>query len=335
MKWINSLFFKLVAVSACALLPAAVVHADNDSVSILFAGDVVLDGTPGKMIAEGKDPFHAFASLFKTTDIRVVNLECVVATTGDAADKNFTFRAHPRTLAVLKQHVDAVSIANNHSGDFGRAAFQEMLGLLDQQQLLRFGGGSNLREAHTPLIIEKKGLRIALLGYNEFMPRSFEAEAQAAGVAWSEDEQVIADIRQARQHYHADLVIPFMHWGWENDKVSVPRQRQLARKMIDAGADAVIGGHPHVIQDVEHYQGKPIIYSLGNFVMDELDNEPQTRGWVLRLQLDKKGVLAWNTRLAKIDDNGVPHPVPTASTACWKREGADAGKIGSCSNAID
>ncbi|MFZ6657555.1 CapA family protein [Undibacterium sp. TJN19] len=330
MKNKNKLFVLLAVLGICSLMHARV-QAD-DSVSMLFAGDVVLDGKPGKMIADGKDPFFAVAHLFKNADIRVVNLECVVATIGEPADKNFTFRAHPRTLTALKQHVDAVSIANNHSGDFGRAAFEQMLGLLDQQQIQHFGGGRNLREAHTPLIIEKKGLRIALLGYDEFMPRSFEAEAQAAGVAWSEDTQVVSDIKQARQLYHADLVIPFMHWGWENDKVAVPRQRQLARLMIDAGADAVIGSHPHVIQDVEHYQGKPIIYSLGNFVMDELDNEPQTRGWILRLQLDKKGVITWQTRLVNIDDEGVPHPVPTANTACWNRQDS---KLGLCSNAAD
>ncbi|MBI3286120.1 MAG: CapA family protein [Burkholderiales bacterium] len=308
--------------AAAALLAAFSITAANagdDSVSLLFAGDVVLDGKPGQMIAEGRDPFAAFAGIFKNADVRIVNLECVVATSGVAADKNYTFRAHPRTLSTLKRHVDAVAIANNHSGDFGRGAFSEMLGLLDGQQVQHFGGGNNLQQAHTPLIVERKGLRIALLGYNEFMPRSFEAQAAAAGVAWSENEQVVADIRQARSAYHADLVIPFMHWGWENETVSGPRQRQLARLMIDAGADAVIGGHPHVTQDVEIYRGKPVIYSLGNFVMDELDNEPQTRGWTVRLRVDKTGVRAWETRLAKIDADGIPRPVPDASTPCWQR----------------
>ncbi len=332
MKSLNSCIAGLLIFGSMALLSCASVHASDHSVSLLLAGDVVLDGKPGQMIAEGKDPFTSFAKLFQDTDIRVVNLECVVATTGSAADKNYTFRAHPRTLPILKRHVDAVSIANNHSGDFGRAAFEEMLTLLDQNHIGHFGGGKNLHEAHTPLIIEKKGLRIALLGYNEFMPRSFEAEAQAAGVAWSENEQVALDIHNARSQYHADLVIPFMHWGWENDKVAVERQRQLARLMIDAGADAVIGGHPHVIQDVDNYKGKPIIYSLGNFVMDSLDNEPQTRGWVIRLELDEKGVIAWNTTLAKIDDDGVPHQVPATASACWKRQD---GKLAQCSNSVD
>lgn len=314
------IFCCLCASIALVSSMANAARPDDETVSILFAGDIVLDGMPGKEVERGKDPFSAFSSIFANADIRIANLECVVATTGDAADKNFTFRAHPRTLGVLKRHFDAVTLANNHSGDFGRNAFKEMLDLLDQHKLGRFGGGHTLREAHVPLIIERKGLRIALLGYDEFMPRSFEADTNAAGVAWSEDEQVVSDIKDARLHYKADLVIPFMHWGWENELTAGNRQRQLARIMIDAGADAVIGTHPHVVQDVEHYQGKPIIYSIGNFMMDALDNDAQTKGWVLRLKMTRQGVQSWETRLAKISPEGIPSPVPEAQTPCWDKK---------------
>jgi len=295
------------------------------SVSLVFAGDIVLDDTAGEMIQRGEDPFASFTDVFKNADIRLGNLECVVATVGSAGDKNFTFRAHPRALPVLKRHFDALALANNHSGDFGREAFAEMLGLLKGAQLGQFGGGHNLSEAHTSLILERKGLRIALLGYNEFMPRSFEADHNAPGVAWSEDEQVVADIRKARTFYEADLVIPVMHWGWENELTSNARQRQLARLMIDAGADVVIGAHPHVTQEIEHYQGKPIIYSVGNFVMKETDNNRQRQGWVLRLQLDKLGVQSFDTRVAAISMDGIPSLDNTATSPCWRRgQGAPA-----------
>ncbi|MEB0032275.1 CapA family protein [Undibacterium sp. RTI2.1] len=314
------IFFAMVAgLAFCNPCWAKDKSPEDGLVSILFVGDIVLDGKPGKMIEDGRDPFADFAPILANADIRIGNLECVVATVGNPVDKNFNFRAHPRSLAVLKRHFDAVGIANNHSGDFGREAFREMLGLLDQQKIPHFGGGQNLPEAHKPLIIESKGLRIAFLAYNEFMPRSFEADAKAAGIAWSEDEQVVDDIRKARSVYKADLVIPFMHWGWENELLAGDRQRKLAHIMIKAGADAVIGGHPHVIQDVEHYQGKPIIYSIGNFMIDALDNEAQTKGWVVRLHVNRQGVQAWDTRLAKIDEDGIPHPVVDAQTSCWNR----------------
>ena len=295
-------------------------------IRLVFAGDTVLDDAPGALIARGADPFAEFAAVFAAADIRIANLECVVATVGSSGDKNFTFRAHPRVLPVLKTHFDAVALANNHSGDFGRAAFAQMLGLLRHSGLAQMGGGMNLREAHTPWIVERQGLRIAFLSYNEFMPRSFEADHNAPGVAWSEDEQVVDDIRKARQVHRADLVIPIMHWGWENELVANARQRQLARLMVEAGADAVIGGHPHVTQDIEHIQGKPVIYSVGNFVMKETDNANQRRGWVLRLDLDKHGVRGFDTLVTQIRMDGVPERDDRTASPCWQRGDAAVGQ---------
>jgi poly-gamma-glutamate synthesis protein (capsule biosynthesis protein) len=301
---------------------AASAEASNaePSVSIAFVGDIMLDESPGKTVKSGRDPFEFFASLLNTADIRVGNLECVVATTGTPEpDKPYTFRAHPRVLKLLQRHFDALSLANNHSGDYGPGAFGEMLDLLDRQKISYFGGGRNLAQAHTPLVIERNGLRIALLGYNEFFPRSFEADFDKPGIAWSEDEQVRLDIRTARTLYHADLVIPVMHWGWEHENLASSRQLQLARLMIDAGADAVVGGHPHVTQNVEQYQGKPIIYSLGNFVFDGFSDEDSNTGWLLRLEADRSGVRAWRTFVAHIDRKGTPHPVPQSAGLCWMK----------------
>lgn len=297
----------------------AVAPPDDASVSLVVVGDIMLATGPGRMVRRGGDPFAPFAPILAAADLRVGNLECVVATGGRAEPgKPFTFRAHPRTLKVVARHFDAVAVANNHSGDFGPAAFGEMLQRLERQGIGYFGGGRDLARAHRPWLIERRGLRIALLGYNEFFPRSFEAQPAKAGVAWSEDEQVRADIAAARSRDHADLVIPVMHWGWEHEPHASPRQRALARLMIDAGADAVIGGHPHVTQDVEQYQGKPIVYSLGNFVFDGFTDADNNTGWLLRLELDRQGVRRWQTIVAHIDRQGIPHPAP-APGFCWRR----------------
>jgi poly-gamma-glutamate synthesis protein (capsule biosynthesis protein) len=181
-----------------------------------------------------------------------------------------------------------------------------MLERLSAAGISYFGGGLNLRQAHRPLIVERKGIRIALLGYDDFFPRSFEAGPAYAGVAWAEDEQVAYDIRQARQQ--ADIVIPFMHWGQEHETRSNDRQRRLARLMIDAGADAVVGTHPHVVQDTDTYRGKPIFYSLGNFVFDGFSSPLNNTGWLLELDLTRQGVVSWKVRRALIDKQGSPHP---------------------------
>ncbi|NBT93271.1 MAG: CapA family protein, partial [Betaproteobacteria bacterium] len=226
--------------------PSAVRKAPADGpLSMVIVGDMMLEDGPMDAMRKGRDPFAAFASLFAGADIRIGNLECVVATVGRPEDdKPNVFRVHPRALKYLKRHFDAVGLANNHSGDFGPEAFAQMLGLLKKNNIGVYGGGMNLSEAHQPWIIERKGVRVAVLGYDEFQPRSFEADTDRPGVAWSEDAQVVRDIRAARTIHKADVVIPVMHWGWE-DPVANDRQRQLARLMIDAGADAVIGGHPH------------------------------------------------------------------------------------------
>jgi len=303
------LLFALAALLALAAAQAAPLR-------LVFVGDILLDDGPGQLIASGGDPFAPFAAELHEADFTIGNLECAIATDGKAVDKIFTFRADPRVLPLLKGRFDALAVANNHSGDYGKSAFLETLGHLDAAGIAYFGGGRDLAAAHAPLWITRQGLRIAVLNYNEFKPRSFEAGPEWPGIAWSEDSQVISDIRAARAA-GADLVIPFMHWGWEHEPADA-RQRQLAHRMIDAGAALVVGGHAHVTQGVEYYRGKLIVYSLGNFVFDGFDESPARRGWLLRLTLDRRGLIAWETRAAQIDDAGTPHPVPGALTPCGK-----------------
>lgn len=110
-----------------------------------------------------------------------------------------------------------------------------------------------------------------------------------------------------------------MHWGWENQRAPSERQRALARLMIDAGADAVVGGHPHVTQGADLHRGRPIVWSLGNFVFDGFDAEAARTGWLLRLTLDRDGVVEWDTIAARIDDAGTPEPAPADVTPCGRR----------------
>lgn len=315
----------------CALLLAAGT-ASAEPVRLVFAGDVMLDDGPGRTIAAGGDPLAPFAPFLRDADYTIGNLECPIATGGKAIDnKIYTFRAHPRVLSVLRGRFDALAVANNHAGDYGRAAFVETLAHLEAAGIRPVGGGRDLAAAHAPLWIARGGLRIAVLAYNEFKPRAFEAGPDWPGVAWSEDSQVIADIRAARAA-GADLVIPFMHWGWEREPVPGERQRQLARAMIDAGADVVVGGHPHVTQGAEYYRGRLIVYSLGNFVFDGFESPEARRGWLLRLTLDRDGLRAWDTLAAQMDEAGTPHPVPGALTPCGPAGTPRDGAVAQCPN---
>jgi poly-gamma-glutamate synthesis protein (capsule biosynthesis protein) len=308
--------FRILTLSL-ALVLAPPLFAREKTVDISFVGDVMVAEEPGALIASGKDPFAGVAKYLTSKSLRIANLECVVATKGTAEIKPFTFRAEPRTIPAIARYFDGVSVANNHSGDFGKDAFAEQLDLLEAAHLPYFGGGRDLAAAHRPWVVERNGIRIAFLGYVEFKPRSFEASATRPGVAWSgEDEQVLRDIRAARAEYRANLVIPVMHWGWEDEGTPSERQRVFARLMLDAGADMVVGGHPHVTQGAEIYKGKPIIYSLGNFLFNGFDTEATTTGWLLEAKAGPSGVHSWRTHVVRLAANGVPRLEENASSPC-------------------
>ena len=279
---------------------------------MIFVGDIMVahDEETGKLIERGVDPFEPCADLLKNADVTIGNLECVVAEKGERVKKPYNFRADPRCIPLLKKHFTAFSVANNHSGDFGKAAFVEQCDRLEAAGMPYFGGGRNKADAHKPWIVDRHGVRIALLGYCEVYLKSFQAEEDVPGVAWSEhDDEVLADIRTARKKYKADVVIPFMHWGDEHDPPT-DREKSFARKMIDAGADVIVGAHPHVTQGAEYYKGHLIVYSLGNFLFNGFKDPDNLTGWALKLTVNKK---AWSpgTRVVlRLDKHGVPHPDP-------------------------
>ena len=147
----------------------------TDKVTMIFVGDIMVahDEETGKLIERGVDPFEPCADLLKNADITIGNLECVVAEKGERVKKPYNFRADPRCIPLLKQHFTAFSVANNHSGDFGKAAFVEQCDRLEAAHIPYFGGGRNKADAHKPWIIDRHGVRIALLGYCEVYSEVF------------------------------------------------------------------------------------------------------------------------------------------------------------------
>jgi poly-gamma-glutamate capsule biosynthesis protein CapA/YwtB (metallophosphatase superfamily) len=292
---------------AISLLPAEVA-AENHPVSILFVGDIMLDGGPGHLITNGGDPFAQVAPWLRGSDLTIGNLECAVVDAGEAVYKPFTFKGPKAALPLLKKYFSAVSLANNHSGDWGKVGFASELTLLRETKLPWFGGGSNVREAHQPLILTSRGRRIAMLGYNDFQPRSFAASHNSPGTAWLVEREVVKDIRAARAELKADLVLLFLHWGNELEPAASPEQQLLARRLIDHGADAIIGSHSHVTQGIEWYQGHPVVYSLGNFVFDYFPNDPPVwRGWMVKLTFGDGTKPELEKYTVELDPRGVPH----------------------------
>ncbi|MBI1348245.1 CapA family protein [bacterium] len=309
---------RIACVLACALVVCGTVtsptRADDATpaspVRLLFAGDVMLDGGPGHAITKGIDPFADFAAQLQAADFAICNLECVISDRGRVAHKPYTFRGAQGSLPLLKRHFDAVSVANNHALDFGIDGFAAQLELQKSNGLPFFGGGATLEEARRPLILTKNGCRIALLGYNEFLSEDYAATPNQAGIAPFDMTMIIADIRRAREIDQAHIVIPYVHWGTELEPEPEPVQHQWARQMIDAGASAVVGSHPHVTQTVEIYRGKPIIYSLGNFVFDYFPGDPPTWvGWLAELTVSTSGSVDLDLTAFEIDPVGIPRRI--------------------------
>lgn len=289
----------------CIVLSAEAAASEGD-VRIVFAGDIMLDGGPGHIVTLGGDPFASVASVLGDADLTLGNLECAIVKEGHAVDKPFTFRGPQSSLPLLKQHFSAVSLANNHSGDWGKHGFATELELLRETGLPWFGGGVNEREAHRPLVLTAAGKRIAFLGYNDYPPRSFAAGPSTPGTAWLVERDAIRDIQLARKQ--ADFVVLFVHWGEDLEPEVTAQQKKSGHALIDAGADAVIGGHPHLIQDVEWYKDKPIVYSIGNFVFDYFPYDPAVwKAWIVRLTLSKTSRPGVEKFDVELDPAGIPH----------------------------
>jgi poly-gamma-glutamate capsule biosynthesis protein CapA/YwtB (metallophosphatase superfamily) len=309
--------FLILACISVALVAPRTLLADDESVSVLFVGDVMLDGGPGHIVTNGGDPFADVASVLGSADLTIANLECAIVKTGHAVDKPYTFRGPQQALPLLKRYFSAVSLANNHSGDWGKKGFSSELELLNESELPYFGGGANLRTAHQPVVLTAKGRRIALLGYNDFPPRAFAAGPSSPGTAWLVEKDVVRDLKDARAQ--ADIVLLFLHWGEELEPQETPEQQALAHRLIDAGADAIVGAHPHVTQSIEWYKDRPIVYSLGNFLFDYFPYDPPAWfGWIVRLTFAGSGRPVLDRTEVQLDAAGVPHILPRASATLSK-----------------
>ena len=251
-----------------------VIKLENEKrpVTLLFAGDVLLSdhvlnaydkagGIQG-VLDEG------IRKQIRGADIFMVNQEFPFSSRGAAvADKQYTFRLPPSRVNLLKEMgIDVVTLANNHILDFGTDPLIDSGTTLDVAGIDYVGAGENLERAKKLLLRRVNGTTIGYLGASRvYMDASGAATAGRPGVFSTYDPRdLVAEIEAAREV--CDYLVVYVHWGIERDTKPQEYQRTLAMNYIDAGADLVVGSHPHVLQGVEYYNGKPILYSLGNFV---------------------------------------------------------------------
>jgi poly-gamma-glutamate capsule biosynthesis protein CapA/YwtB (metallophosphatase superfamily) len=254
-------------------------------------GDINLGDTPGAAIeAEGPAyPWESAGRPLRRADIAFGNLESAVSERGEPFPKEYTFRGTPEALAGLREHsgIDVLNLANNHVGDFGPTAMLDTVRGVERLGMKAVGAGPTLARALQPQVVERLGLRVAFVGFSNILPLEFAAEPGRPGVAWATAERVAEAVRIARQD--ADVVVATFHWGIEKAPYETADQAELARIAADAGAQLVIGAHPHVLQPMRRTGAALVAYSLGNFVFGAQSSETAATG-VLVTDLSAEGV---------------------------------------------
>lgn len=258
----------LAALLGCSLGPPAS-NPRGPSVTLLAVGDVMLDRAIGRAVA-AHGPAYPFAptlKLIRRADVAVFNLECVLSTRGEPQHELYVFRADPSmALELATAGFKVAVLANNHTLDFGREALMDTIHAAEVAGMVAVGAGEDRAHAEALKVVTARGLRVGFLAFTDVPDAGVERRDNAPTVAFVGDRTLASEVAAARKK--CDSLIVFFHWGVEYMKRPTERQQALARKCVDAGADLVLGCHPHVLQTVETYKGKPIVYSLGGFVFD-------------------------------------------------------------------
>ncbi len=272
------------------ILPTGAEGQEGEAI-LVFLGDVA----PGRSMEAQLErygpayPWEGLEPLFKEADLVTANLEGVLATRGSPMDKSYLIRAHPSTgQTLVAAGFDLVHLGNNHALDYGQVALDQTMGVLEDLGIGWIGAGSSPEMAHHPAIMDLNGLRVAILGYAAARWNGSEDMPATDLIAWAEQDAVQADVRAARDR--ADLVIVQLHAGTEYATSPSPDQVRFARAAIDAGADLVVGHHPHVTQTVERYRDGLIVYSLGDALFD-IPRQAAMRGHLLRVHATSEGLV--------------------------------------------
>lgn len=264
--------------------------APKDGATLVAGGDVYFGRDVGQLLLARGDlrSFERVQSLLDSADIRFANLECQLSDQNGVTvhpDNRLVFNGPPAGADVLgRARFDIVSLANNHMWDFGKDALFETFANLERVGIEYVGAGRQRRRAYAPVVVNVQGFRVAFVAatdiWNQGVLRNHPAKEY---VARADPEEIAMQVRRARSQ--ADAVVVSYHGGSEYMEQPTQVTRKVLHAAIDAGADIVIGHHPHVAQGIGWYAGKPILYSLGNFTMGGHSDHPWSLlGYLARIR---------------------------------------------------
>lgn len=283
------------------MTPTATLLPDQE-ITLVFTGDVMpARSVNSRMVRLNnfKYPFEKTAQFLRNADLTIVNLESPLIKNCPVVDEGMVFCGDPRFVEGLRfAGVDVASLANNHSTNYGQEGIDSTISFLSQNGILTTG-------VNNIVYTEYKGVKFAFLAYNGVSP--FEDF-----ISNIDKERIAEEIELAKQN--ADYIVILFHWGKEyaekpeSDPAIAPFDPvQIARFTIDSGADLIVGNHPHTVWGYEIYKGKPIFYSLGNFIFDQMWSEQTKLGAVLKLKLTGKNFDSFTLHPVKIEDFSQPY----------------------------
>jgi poly-gamma-glutamate capsule biosynthesis protein CapA/YwtB (metallophosphatase superfamily) len=283
-------------------------------IRICAVGDVCFQGS----VLVTNTIFSEIFSIVFNCDIAIANLENPLTTRDHGVDGKCTLQGSPEWAKILKDTgFNIVSLANNHIMDYGPEGLFDTIRSLDSVGILHVGAGKNIEEARAPLFMQVKGKSLAIFARSSVIVSSPSyAGPTTPGVAFLEASELIERIKAIRSQ--VDLIILFLHWGIEEYSYPSPSQVKLAREFVEAGADAIIGHHPHVLQGVQRVGKALVAYSLGNFLfnnfrwMKDTENadilyelsEANRKGMILQLDWSGNSNIGYSAVFTRIDANG-------------------------------
>lgn len=282
---------------------------------LAFAGDMLLDrGVRNEIEKHGVD--HLFSGLSSVgfhSELFAVNLECPITSVEAPIQKKFVFRADPEWLDTLKMNgITHLNLANNHTNDHGRIGINSTIENIEYSGIGWFGAFSHQGTACNPVFTKVNGQEIALLASVTVPLETWAYLENKAGPCQATVNQLVEEVRSIKEAMPNAVIIVSFHWGVEYHTTPTMVQVKGAHDMIDAGADAVIGHHPHVIQPIEIYKGKPIFYSLGNFIFDQQREDGQEG--IMACARFENEELQWHVIPYNIE-KGVP--IPSVDLDSW------------------
>jgi poly-gamma-glutamate capsule biosynthesis protein CapA/YwtB (metallophosphatase superfamily) len=260
--------------------------------SIVFGGDVMLDrGIRTKINSRGVNYFlDDLKPEFRNSDFVLVNLECPATAINAPLTKKFSFRADPELLPELrKAGITHCILANNHSYDHGRNGLVSTAENLQRADLIPAGYGSTQPSACEPVILKKGDIQVAVFSSVTLPLESWMYLEDAPGMCQSTIEDLVKLVAAYKASRPNDRIIVTLHWGIEYQPVATSLQHDQAKALVEAGADAIIGHHPHVVQRYEKINGKPVFYSIGNLIFDN-PNPVTHNGILVKLLINDEGV---------------------------------------------